>query len=196
MAVALSLSLQNLTCALHNRLSEGGQEVRSLGVDLDPLLVQRAVEGNSCRQGEVAFLTLDLLGPRDQVLSTLTGFLEEQGRAQFDLVCVFSVTMWVHLHHGDEGLRQFLSILCGLARRVVLEPQPWKCYKTAERRAKRAGEEAFPALQGLKVRGPGVEEGVLGMCLEEGMEVEQELGTNNWSRRLLLLKRKEESDGS
>ena len=101
----------------------------------------------------------------------------------------------------------------------MLEPQPWKCYKTAERRAKRAGEEAFPALQGLKVhctlplfmdlhwqsfdaqsdvqvRGPGVEEGVLGMCLEEGMEVEQELGTNNWSRRLLLLKRKQGNDSS
>ena len=56
--------------------------------------------------------------------------------------------------------------------------------------------QSFGAESEMQVRGPGVEEGVLGMCLEEGMEVEQELGTNNWSRRLLLLKRKEESDGS
>ena len=48
----------------------------------------------------------------------------------------------------------------------------------------------------MQVRGPGVEEGVLGMCLEEGMEVEQELGLNNWSRRLLLLKRKEDKESS
>ena len=50
--------------------------MRSLGVDLDPLLVQRAVEGNSCRQGEVAFLTLDLLGPRDQVLQPPASILQ------------------------------------------------------------------------------------------------------------------------
>ena len=56
--------------------------------------------------------------------------------------------------------------------------------------------QSFGAHSEVQVRGPGVEEGVLGMCLEEGMEVEQELGTNNWSRRLLLLKRKEDNDSS
>ena len=56
--------------------------------------------------------------------------------------------------------------------------------------------QSFGAQSDVQVRGPGVEEGVLGMCLEEGMEVEQELGTNNWSRRLLLLKRKQGNDSS
>ena len=99
--------------------------------------------------------------------------------------------MWVHLHHGDAGLRSMLHKLAKLCRRLLVEPQPWKCYKTAERRAKRAGEEPFPAMKDLKMRGPGVEQGVLDLCKEAGMEVEEEYGETKWSRRVVLLKRKE-----
>ena len=42
---------------------------------------------------------------------------------------VYSVTMWVHLNHGDTGLARFLSLLAARARWVLLEPQPWKCYQ-------------------------------------------------------------------
>lgn len=72
-----------------------------------------------------------------------------------------------------------------------MEPQPWKCYKTAERRAKRAGEEAFPAMGDLQLRGPAAEEGVLAMCREAGMEVLQELGETKWSRRVVMFQRKD-----
>ena len=65
-----------------------------------------------------------------------------------------------------------LHQLVNLSQRLLVEPQPWKCYKTAERRAKRAGEEPFPAMKDLKMRGPGVEQGVLDLCKEAGMEVE------------------------
>ena len=98
--------------------------------------------------------------------------------------------MWVHLHHGDSGLRSMLHKLAKLCRRLLVEPQPWKCYKTAERRAKRAGEEPFPAMKGLQIRGPGVEQGVLDMCKEAGMEVEEQYGETKWSRRVVLLRRK------
>ena len=80
--------------------------------------------------------------------------------------------------------------LAKLSRRLLVEPQPWKCYKTAERRAKRAGEEPFPAMKGLEIRGPGIEQAVLDMCKEAGMEVEEEYGETKWSRRVVLMKRK------
>jgi hypothetical protein len=32
---------------------------------------------------------------------------EGQGQV-FDLLTIFSTTMWVHLNHGDEGLQRFL----------------------------------------------------------------------------------------
>ena len=47
----------------------------------------------------------------------------------FDLVMCFSVTMWIHLNRGDEGLEEFVKFCCGASRNVLVEPQPWKCYQ-------------------------------------------------------------------
>ena len=42
-------------------------------MDLDSGLVERARAGNWCREGEVTFLALDLLGPKEQVSSRSVG---------------------------------------------------------------------------------------------------------------------------
>jgi hypothetical protein len=52
----------------------------------------------------------------------------------FNLVSAFSVTMWVHLHYGDDGLQQLLKWLSSHCYHMLIEPQPWKCYKTALKR--------------------------------------------------------------
>ena len=99
----ISLYLQNLTCALHKRLTSDGIEVineppsphflciqvHTLGVDLDPLLVQRAVEANASLHPKLSFAPLDLLGPEQEVEQVLQGFLKQHERRDFDLICVF-----------------------------------------------------------------------------------------------------------
>ena len=101
----ISLYLQNLTCALHKRLTSDGIEViklkapsspcfffiqvYTLGVDLDPLLVQRAVEANASLHPKLSFAPLDLLGPEQEVEQVLQGFLTQHGRRDFDLISVF-----------------------------------------------------------------------------------------------------------
>ena len=43
----------------------------------------------------------------------------------FDLTTIFSTTMWIHVHSGDEGLREFIERACGWTKKFVLiEPQP------------------------------------------------------------------------
>ncbi len=43
----------------------------------------------------------------------------------FHLTTIFSTTMWIHLHSGDEGLRQFLERACSWTKKFLLvEPQP------------------------------------------------------------------------
>ncbi len=43
----------------------------------------------------------------------------------FHLTTIFSTTMWIHVHGGDDGLREFLGRACGWTRRYLLiEPQP------------------------------------------------------------------------
>lgn len=42
-----------------------------------------------------------------------------------------SITKWIHLHKGDDGIRSFFySIYASLRSggRFVLEPQPWRSY--------------------------------------------------------------------
>ena len=50
-----------------------------------------------------------------------------------EYLIMFSVTMWIHLHHGDEGLERFLRLVSEVGEFILLEPQPWKCYQTAAR---------------------------------------------------------------
>lgn len=56
--------------------------------------------------------------------------------AEYDTIIAFSVTKWVHLNFGDQGLKRFFkrifqTILPG--GRLILEPQPWSSYRLKRR---------------------------------------------------------------
>ena len=178
--------LQDLTYQLYEKLrSNLTGKVVMLGVDLDPLLVERAANKFS-QTDKLEFRVLDILGA--DVTSQLEKYLASQDRTRFDLVSVFSVTMWVHINHGDEGLKEFVRRLVGLARFVLVEPQPWKCYQTAARRMRKLGKEEFPHLKHLKMRGPGVDLQIVQLFKDSGMELVQDFGESKWSRKLVLLR--------
>ena len=122
------------------------------------------------------------------MIEKLKTFLVGLNKTRFDLICVFSVTMWIHLNHGDKGLRTFINMLCRQTRFLLLEPQPWKCYQTAARRMRKLGQQEFEKMKDLEIRGPEVEQPILKMCGEEGMTVEVAFGETKWNRKLLLLK--------
>ena len=47
----------------------------------------------------------------------------------FDFASLFSTTMWIHIHGGDDGLRRALGNICRCTKSFVLvEPQPSKWY--------------------------------------------------------------------
>lgn len=60
--------------------------------------------------------------------------LEQSFLNKFSIVFCFSVTMWIHLNHGDSGLYEFLRKIVALGKYLVLENQPWRCYRKAQRR--------------------------------------------------------------
>ncbi|KAI8051605.1 Bicoid-interacting protein 3-domain-containing protein [Syncephalis plumigaleata] len=49
----------------------------------------------------------------------------------YDTILALSITKWIHLHKGDDGIRSFFHRIYASLRsggRFVLEPQPWRSY--------------------------------------------------------------------
>jgi len=123
--------------------------VHVLGVDIDERLIERANAENTCPE-KISYFTADVLNA-PTFDNPVQAYLEQHHREKFDAICCYSITMWIHLNHHDSGLQFFLRKLSAMAELFVVEPQPWKCYQTAERRLKRSGE-AFPLFLELKWR--------------------------------------------
>jgi len=54
----------------------------------------------------------------------------------YDIVIAFSVSKWIHLNQGDEGIEKFFRRVYEVLRpggKFVIEPQPWESYGRAKR---------------------------------------------------------------
>ncbi|XP_015512565.2 RNA 5'-monophosphate methyltransferase [Neodiprion lecontei] len=187
----------NLTLALYDFLraniddsSSDNTDLSLLGVDLDPVLIERAKEGNDPNTGrDVTYKCMDFMAAESS--GVIDEFLTSKGRDLFDVAFCFSVTMWIHLNHGDSGLVQFLRSVCEKTRIILVEPQPWKCYRNASRRLKRANVADFPMLQSLRYTGE-MDTHVENILTEHcGFDKLTESGNNDWGRKLLIFKRKQ-----
>ncbi|GAA6005285.1 hypothetical protein JCM10207_002926 [Rhodosporidiobolus poonsookiae] len=122
---------------------------RATGVDIDPLLVEDAqaaaeAQGYADDDPQSDFLAADFM--REGWFSTLE---QQRGRHAFDIVTLFSVTKWLHLHNGDAGMqRLFRSLFDFLPPGgvVVVEPQEWDNYKRAAKKNKDL-REVFKAIE-------------------------------------------------
>lgn len=98
--------------------------------------------------------------------------------------------MWIHLNHGDSGLVKFLRDVCSISQGfVVVEPQPWKCYRNASRRLRKAKAGEFPLLNGLELKGnmeSHIDNIVEKECKFERVAVTDE---NEWQRKIIIYRK-------
>ncbi|BGP13142.1 hypothetical protein JCM10213_000280 [Rhodosporidiobolus nylandii] len=155
---------------------------RIVGVDIDENLVEdakalAAEQGYAVDDERVEFLAGDFMRE-----GWFAAFDKERGQHQFDVVSLFSVTKWLHLHNGDEGMRRLFCSLHAFmppGGAVVVEPQEWENYKKAAKKNKDL-RETFKAIE---MRPPFEQEmREAGFTLETRVEREE----GGFSRPLLV----------
>jgi len=144
-----------------------------LGIDLDSSLIDLAVAKYVTPDNStpIAFAPINFMDPEaskaflDKYLKELSAKLSTEV-VGFSMVCLFSITMWIHLNFGDDGLVDFLARSADLLTplgSLVVEPQPWKCYKAADKRCRKLGITRPLHFSTLQIR--DIEREITGMLL-------------------------------
>ncbi|TSM44127.1 Pre-miRNA 5'-monophosphate methyltransferase [Bagarius yarrelli] len=183
----LSVALYKHLLQNHPPGSDRSGRIHLLGFDLDQDLILRAQNSNPFPKN-IQFIPLDITSEESK--SKLTSYLEHFGRSHFHLCFCLAVTMWVHLNHGDAALLGFLSRLASVCECLLLEAQPWKCYRSAARRLRKLGRNDFDHFKTLKIRGDMAAHAKEHLEKQCGMELVRSFGSTSWDRTLLLFKRR------
>ncbi|NWT09827.1 BN3D2 methyltransferase, partial [Vireo altiloquus] len=162
-----------------------GKELNLLCCDIDPELIRRAQQ--RIHPASISFASLDIMDSTARE-AFLSSYLERFGRSSFDIGFCMSVTMWIHLNHGDRGLLDFLALLASLCTFLLVEPQPWRCYRAAARRLRRLGRDDFEHFRSLRIKGDMAESVTRILTQECAMELVCSFGSTPWDRSLLLFK--------
>ena len=131
----------NLTIDMYNRIRlslSNDITINVIGIDIDEMLIDRAnkkekIVNSNNNNDTIQFMTVDIMN--NDSISILSN-------RKYHFISIFSVTMWIHLNHGDDGLRNFLYNTIDLLTNkgsLLIEPQPWKCYKKAAKRLRKLG---------------------------------------------------------
>eukprot|EP01032_Pedospumella_encystans_P022635 gene22635-25643_t len=149
-----------------------------LGIDLDSSLIDLAVAKyvSADNATPIAFAPINFMDSEaskvflDKYLIDLSSTLKKEV-VGFSMVCLFSITMWIHLNFGDDGLVDFLARSADLLTplgSLVVEPQPWKCYKAADKRCRKLGITRPLHFSALQIR--DIEREMTGMLLPTNTE--------------------------
>ncbi|KAI0987456.1 hypothetical protein GJ496_005497 [Pomphorhynchus laevis] len=99
-------------------------------IDMDSQLIRKARshlrrQWSPSSSSNVFFTTGDIMSLyNDKTISTLS--------TKFDTILAMSITKWIHLNHGDDGILNFFRKCWNILKPYgifIIEPQSWESYK-------------------------------------------------------------------
>ncbi|CEO98771.1 hypothetical protein PBRA_006885 [Plasmodiophora brassicae] len=157
-----------------------------IAVDLDPDLVDRAAEAHA--NEHVRFVAADVCSPDCRAI--LDAFLRDHGRVRFDVLCLFSMTMWIHMTFGDDALVDFLRYCTTIADGIVVEPQTWKSYQACRERCRRRKLPQPAQLASIRLRQDALLAAIDAVLTENDAFVGHVVGVTNWGRTITFYARR------
>jgi SAM-dependent methyltransferase len=163
-------------------------QVHLVGVDIDGDLIKLAREKISLQTIDGIFENVDFTNVTG-VEAFRSKIKTEMNISSFNLISVFSTTMWIHINHGDEGLTQFFERVNTFLRpedgTLLLEPQPAKCYTNAARRCRKMRIEYPPFLETVD---RSKSQDLILQIIKEKMALPSSIsfGKEEWGRSLTL----------
>ncbi|XP_049865171.1 probable RNA methyltransferase CG11342 [Pectinophora gossypiella] len=169
-----------LTTELHSYLKTiySNVDIHMLAIDIDPTLINRAQETNT--NSDISFQAINIMEETD--CDVIHKYLKSHERKSFDVTFCFSVTMWIHLNNGDDGLKQFLQFIKDISKTIIMEPQPWHCYRNAQRRVKKSGN-SFPLYEQLEIRSD-VDIVIENILTQNSHRKNYESSASSWKRKV------------
>jgi len=163
------------------------------GIDIDPILTKRATaKTGGVKEGDmVIFDSGDVTDP------AVKSLLLSKENPSFDLLSIFSVTLWIHLNGGNSGLAAFLEAMAelvgasgcggegeGKKGSLLVEPQDKKSYKTAAKRLRKMKVVApHQKLSGEDIDNSSL---LIDGVLATKFSNKQTLGSEAWGRTLSI----------
>lgn len=155
---------------LSREVIDYGGAKKAIGVDIDAILIQQAVDlGVELKDdpNKITFIVGDFM--------KTDYFTEPETRiAQPSVILLLSITKWLHLNHGDVGLQTLFQSLFQLLPHggiLVVEPQEWENYKAAVKKNK----ELRTVFKTLKMK-PGFEPELKEVGFSQVETIEREEG--------------------
>ena len=171
-----------MTSRLYEHVKDGSVgELQILGIDLDEQLIERAKENNKYPEN-IQYQRANIMNELDGIESVLQNYLESHNFKYFNIICCFSVTMWIHVNHGDEKFKEFLKYISSMAKYIIMEPQPYKCYRNASRRMRKLKCATFPHMDDIEWKinvDKKIDEYLKQEC---ELDCVKHLGTTDWDR--------------
>jgi SAM-dependent methyltransferase len=158
------------------------------GADLDGELITLAREKFSSEENSNCYFYNVNFMIKEQVDELRERLQKELNISTFNLISIFSTTMWIHINHGDSGLRDFFLTVKSLltpSSGLLVEPQPAKCYTNAARRCRKMRIEYPPFLEKIdKTKAQDLITQFIGEDVE--LRTAKCFGTEDWGRSLTL----------